>query len=89
MKELHNSLDWTSIEEDLKGLANTLPMFKHDINRFIKTLRQEVAELGNLEVENRRNHTRITAQRCQEKVDKINEELKLIHKFHLMSLLAQ
>ena len=89
MKELHNSLDWAEIEEDLKSLSNTLPMFKHDIQRFIRTIRQHVTELGNLEIENRRTHTRLTAQKCQEKVNKINEELKLIHKFHLMSLLAQ
>ena len=89
MKRLETSLDWVVIESELKSLENTLPLFKHDVIRFIKAIREDVTALSKLEVELRRTHSKQLKRECSSKVTKINEQLKLVHKFHLMSLLAQ
>lgn len=89
MKKLETSLDWVAIEAEIKGLENTLPLFKHDVQRFIKSIREDVTSLSKIEVEYRRTHSKQLARECASKVEKINEQIKLVHKFHLMSLLAQ
>jgi len=89
MRKLETSLDWVAIEAEIKGLENTLPLFKHDVQRFIKSIREDVTALSKIEVEHRRTHTTRTKRDCDELVTKINEQIKLVHKFHLMSLLAQ
>jgi len=89
MKTLETSLDWNAIEAEIKGLENTLPLFKHDVQRFIKAIREDVTELSKLEVDLRRTHSKQLERECASKVSKINEQIKLVHKFHFMSLLAQ
>jgi hypothetical protein len=89
MKTLETSLDWNAIEAEIKGLENTLPLFKHDVQRFLKAIREDVTALSKLEVELRRTHSSRLKTECASKVTKINEQIKLVHKFHLMSLLAQ
>jgi hypothetical protein len=89
MKILETSLDWNEIEAEIKGLENTLPLFKSDVQRFIKAIREDVTALSKLEVELRRTHSKQLERECASKVTKINEQIKLVQKFHLMSLLAQ
>lgn len=89
MKTLSSSLDWSSIQTELIRLGDTLPLFKTDVQRFMKSIRENVTELSKLEVEYRRTHSRQLEKECASKITKINEQLKLVHKFHLMSLLAQ
>jgi hypothetical protein len=88
MLSIQTSLDWNAVETEIRKLGNNLPMFKHDIKRICDTIRPEISKLGNLEVENRRTHSRSSYQDCQRQVQKINETLKLVQKFHLMSLLS-
>jgi hypothetical protein len=88
MLEIKTSLDWNSVETEIRKLGNSLPMFKHDIKKICDTIRPEIAKLGNLEVENRRLHSRTTERACYQQVQKINESLKLVQKFHLMALLS-
>jgi hypothetical protein len=89
MLEIKSSLDWNSVETQIKQLGKTLPMFKHDIKRICDTVRPEIAKLSSLEVEHRRMRSTATRRYCQHQVDKINEILKLFQKFHLMALLGQ
>jgi hypothetical protein len=89
MLEIKSSLDWNSVETEIKHLGKMLPMFQHDIKRLCDTIRPEVAKLSNLEVDHRRAHSTATHRYCQQQVQKINETLKLFQKFHLMALLAQ
>lgn len=89
MKTLATSLDWANIETELHRLGDTLPLFRSDVTRFIKAIREDVTELSKLEVEYRRTHSSRSKAECASKVTKINEQLKIVHKFHLMSLLAQ
>ena len=89
MKILVTSLDWNAIEAELNGLENTLPLFKHDVKRFLKAIREDITQLSKLEVELRRTHSKQLERECASKVTKINEQIKLVHKFHFMSLLAQ
>jgi phage terminase large subunit-like protein len=89
MKRLETSLDWNVIEAEIKGLENTLPLFKHDIKRFLKAIREDITALSKLEVELRRTHSKQLERECASKVTKINDTLKLFQKFHLMALLGQ
>jgi hypothetical protein len=89
MKILVTSLDWNEIEAEIKGLENTLPLFKSDVQRFIKSIREDITSLSKMEVDLRRTHSRQLERDCASKVTKINEQIKLVHKFHFMSLLAQ
>jgi len=89
MLQIKTSLDWQHVETEIHKLGNTLPMFKHDIVRLTKTVREEVTVLSKLEVEQRSTRSRTLEQQCRTQVAKINETLKLFQKFHLMALLAQ
>ena len=48
-----------------------------------------VRELSQLEVEARGTRSPSAQRLCSQKVTKINEELKQIQKFHLMSMLTK
>lgn len=87
--KIENSLDWPKVEQELIKLGNLLPSFRHDIKRISENVRSEVTSLSKLEVEHRRLHNNRTTQDCQKQLDKINEILKTVSKFHLMALLAQ
>jgi len=87
--KIENSLDWPKVEQELIKLGNLLPSFRHDIKRVCDNVRGEITTLSKLEVEHRRLHSNRTAKDCQQQIDKINEILKTVSKFHLMALLAQ
>jgi hypothetical protein len=89
MLEIKSSLDWNSVETEIKRLGKMLPMFQHDIKKLCDTVRPEIAKLSNLEVDHRRTRSTASHRYCQQQVQKINETLKLFQKFHLMALLAQ
>jgi hypothetical protein len=89
MLEIKSSLDWSSVETEIKNLGNMLPMFKNDIKKICDTIRPEISKLSSLEVEHRRIHSTATNRYCQQQVQIINERLKLFQKFYLMALLAQ
>ena len=88
MLEIKSSLDWAKTETELRKLGNMLPMFKADIKRIIDHVGDMVRELSQLEVEARNTRSRSLAAKCESKAAKINEELKQIQKFHLMSMLS-
>jgi hypothetical protein len=89
MLEIQTSLDWSSVETEIKNLGSTLPMFKGDIKKLCDSIRPEISKLSGLEVEHRRIRSTATHRYCQQQVQKINETLKLFQKFHLMALLSQ
>lgn len=89
MLEIKTSLDWNRVESEIRKLGDTLPMFRHDIKKICEGIRPKIVILSNLEIEDRRTHSSATARRCREQADKINQDLKLFKKFHLMALLAQ
>lgn len=88
MLEIKSSLDWAKTETELRKLGNMLPMFTADIQRVTKRISTMVTELSQLEVHARNTKSRLSISNCESKVQKINEELKLIQKFHLMSTLS-
>lgn len=89
MLKIETSLDWNSVETEIKDLGKLLPMFKGDIKKLCDSIRPEISKLSSLEVEHRRVRSTATARYCRQQVEKINETLKLFQKFHLMALLAQ
>jgi hypothetical protein len=89
MLKIESSLDWNSVETEIKQLGKTMPMFQRDIKRICDTVRPEITKLSTLEVEHRRVRSTATHRYCQQQVQKINETLKLFQKFHLMALLGQ
>ena len=66
-----------------------LPMFEADMKRILNHVSTMVRELSQLEVEARNTRSRATQTECSQKVAKINEELKQVKKFHLMSMLTK
>lgn len=88
MLEIKSSLDWSKTETELRKLGNMLPMFKADIQRVTNRISEMVKELSQLEVEARNTRSRSLVAKCDTKAAKINEELKQIQKFHLMSMLS-
>jgi len=89
MLTIKQSLDWPSVESELRKLGNMMPMFNHDTRRFINRIGEMVSELSKLEVEARRTHSKYSIDRCKHQADRINEELKQVHKIHLMSVLSR
>jgi regulator of replication initiation timing len=89
MIEIKNSLDWAKTESELRKLGNMLPMFEADIKRIINHVGSMVRELSQLEVEARNTRSRSMVARCESKAAKINEELKMAQKFHLMAMLTK
>jgi len=89
MLEIKNSLDWPKVESEIRKLGNMMPIFEADTKRVIKHVSQMITELSKLEVEARNTKSKSTIKRCEEKASKINEELKQIQKFHLMSMLSR
>jgi predicted nuclease with RNAse H fold len=87
MLQIKNSLDWSKTETEIRKLGNMLPMFQADIKRITNRVSDMVRELSQLEVEARNTRSRSYANDCSRKVEKINEELKQLQKFHLMALL--
>lgn len=88
MLEIKSSLDWYKAEAELRKLGNMLPIFRDDINKITKHLSEEVKELSRLEVEARNTHKKSAVEKCTFKVRVINDELKKVHKYHLMSILG-
>lgn len=88
MLEIKSSLDWSKTETELRKLGKMLPMFKTDIQRVTNRISEMVKELSQLEVEARNTRSRSLVVKCDSKAAKINEELKQIQKFHLMSMLS-
>ena len=88
MIEIKSSLDWSKTETELRKLGNMLPMFRADVVRITKHVNDMVKELSQLEVQARNTRSRSLVAQCESKVEKINEELKQVQKFHLMSMLS-
>lgn len=88
MLEIKTSLDWAKTETEIRKLGNMLPMFNGDVKRILTGISAMVKELSQLEVEARNTRSRACAIQCENKVRKINEDLKQIQKFHLMSMLS-
>ena len=89
MLVITNSLDWAQTETALIKLGDLVPMFRHDIKRLSNNIQSQVHELSKLELKARTTKSRLALQACQDKLDEINNELKQIEKFHLMSVLSQ
>ena len=89
MLTIKNSLDWAKTETEIRRLGNMLPMFEADVKRLTNRINDMVKELSQLEVEARNTRRRAVFEQCETKVKKINEELKQIENFHLMSLLSR
>jgi hypothetical protein len=89
MLVITNSLDWAKTETALIKLGDLIPMFRHDIKRLSNNIQSQVHELSKLELHARTTKSRLALQACQDKLDEINQELKQIEKFHLMSVLSQ
>ena len=89
MLEIKNSLDWPNVETEIRKLKKTVPMFEADLIRVSKHIGSLVTELSQLEVKARSTRSRSVTDECSKKVSKINEELKQIQKFHLMSVLSR
>lgn len=89
MLEIKTSLDWPKAEAELKKLSTLMPMFEADFRRISKHIGILVTELSQLEVIARNTKSRSSFANCEDKVKKINEELKQVHKIHLMALLRQ
>ena len=89
MLEIKNSLDWPRVETEIRRLKKTVPMFEADLIRLSKHIGSLVTELSQLEVTARSTRSRSVTAECDKKVSKINEELKQIQKFHLMSVLSR
>jgi len=89
MLEIKTSLDWAKTETEIRRLGNMLPMFEADIKRITSRVSSLVKELSQLEVHARNTKSRLSICNCESKVAKINEELKMIEKFHLMSMLTK
>lgn len=66
-----------------------LPMFDGDVKKILNRVNDMVRELSQLEVEARGTRSPSAQRLCSQKVTKINEELKQIQKFHLMSMLTK
>jgi hypothetical protein len=88
MLSIKSSLDWAKTETEIRKLGRMLPMFEGDIKRILTGISMMVKELSQLEVEARSTRSRAAQEICNQKVFKINEELKQIQKFHLMSMLS-
>ena len=88
MLEIKTSLDWSKTESELRKLGKMLPMFEADIKRITNHVNDMVKELSQLEVKARNLRSRSAVADCESKAAKINEELKQIQKFHLMSVLS-
>lgn len=87
--ELHTSLDWVNLKDEIRRMSKLLPAFSHDFYRITLNLDKLVKELGNIEVEVRSRKTHAAKDACKKKVKQINDELKLIQKIHLMSVLSR
>ena len=89
MMEIKTSLDWSKTETELRKLGSMLPMFEADIKRIINRVNSMIKELSQLEVEARNTRSRSMVAQCESKAARINEELKLAQKFHLMAMLTK
>lgn len=88
MLEIKTSLDWSKTETEIRKLGRLLPMFEADVKRILNHVSTMVKELSQLEVEARSTRSPSAQRLCIQKATKINEELKQIQKFHLMSTLS-
>lgn len=87
--KLTNSLEWPMIKDEIKRLGRMLPEFSNDFYKVTIHLDSLLKDLGNLEIEMRCRPTVLGRIKCDEKVKQINEELHLIKKIHLMSVLSR
>jgi hypothetical protein len=89
MLEIKTSLDWSKTETEIRKLGRMLPMFEGDVKKILNRVNDMIRELSQLEVEARGTRSPSAQRLCSQKVTKINEELKQIQKFHLMSMLTK
>ena len=88
MLEIQSSLDWSKTETEIRKLGRMLPMFEGDVKKILNRVNDMVRELSQLEVDARNTRSPSAQRLCSQKVAKINEEIKQIQKFHLMSTLS-
>jgi len=88
MLEIQSSLDWSKTETEIRKLGRMLPMFEGDVKKILNRVNDMVRELSQLEVDARNTRSPSAQRLCSQKVTKINEEIKQIQKFHLMSTLS-
>jgi ppGpp synthetase/RelA/SpoT-type nucleotidyltranferase len=89
MLQIKTSLDWSKVETEIRKLGSLLPEFDQDIKRIRNNVNTLVKELSQLEVEARSSRSRSMIDKCNKKAERINEELKQLQRFHLMSLLSR
>ena len=89
MLQIKTSLDWSKVETEIRKLGSLLPEFDQDIKRIRNNVNTLVKELSQLEVEARSSRSRSMIDKCNKKAERINEELKQVQRFHLMSLLSR
>ena len=86
---LKTSLDWPEIKDELKRMSKMLPAFSTDFYKIMIHLDKLHKDLGNLEIEVRCRKSVSATIACDAIVKQINDELKLIQKIHLMSILSR
>ena len=87
--ELKNSLDWPIVKDEIRRMSKMLPAFSTDFYKVMINLDKLIKDLGNLEIESRSRKTHAAKDACKKKLKQINDELKLIQKIHLMSILSR
>ena len=81
--------DWNNVETKLRQLMRNMPEFYNDFYRLKKNVEIKIKELGEIDLKLRRNNTLYYKQLRTDKVQEINEIIRLFSKMYLIASLAK
>jgi hypothetical protein len=91
MKDLkiENPEDWHTVSNDLRKLMRTMPQFYNDFLRIKKTVDNKIKDLSVLDVKLRRGDSLYYKQLRKDKLDEINETIRMFSKMYLIASLSK
>ena len=89
IQEIESSLDWPTVEGQIRELAKTAPEFRFDVVKFCSGMRSEINKLSQIELKYRQQRRDSILQQHRDQCDKINRAVKDFGSIHLMHLFTR
>lgn len=87
--KIENPEDWHTVSDNLRKLMRAMPHFYNDFLRIQKTVDHKIKELSLIDIKLRRNDVLYYKQLRNDKLNEINEVIRVFSKMYLIASLAK
>jgi hypothetical protein len=89
LPEIKDAQDWHHVEPVLKTMMRQRPEFMHDYSRLVKNIEVKIRELGNIDIQLRKQYSIHYKQLRTDKLREINDTIRMFSKMLLISTLSK